>query len=294
MKQLLIVNSTQPLNGGVAKPEDLSALPAGAIGFFALNDYSQWLNNAPETNFGIALGRGNNSPAFVIPEVDIDTLSVNIAEPADGKKFKAEITVPVTLSGHTYTLVLVKNGIGINGERNKWTSTYTIPTSKTKTAVEVAKILADQFTAMADSGSIDINVTVSGAKITIEGVRTGEQWTLKAADDLYSVEVTTTNAEPAVGDAAYIKDLASQCAAGKGFNYTDLESQHIYPGYPEAVEDNKYTVITLRFAVGRDASHQVDERVWQLVHIAVPSDASALSSIKSILTLEESGSGSGD
>ena len=58
----------------------------------------------------------------------------------------------------------------------------------------------------------------------------------------------------------------------------------MYPGYPEAVADTTYTLYTLRFKVGRSAAKQRDEQVYQIVHIAVPSDASDLiSSLDTIL-----------
>ena len=77
--------------------------------------------------------------------------------------------------------------------------------------------------------------------------------------------------------------MARQCAAGKGFTNTDLESQHIYPGFPEAVEDVHYTIFNLRFATGRASGKQTDERVWQYVHIAVPETSAALATITAIL-----------
>ena len=75
MKQLLIVNSAKALKTGVA--DDLTVLDEGQIGFFHLSPDASganegkvtFFNTKPTNNFGIALGRGANVPAFVIPPI---------------------------------------------------------------------------------------------------------------------------------------------------------------------------------------------------------------------------------
>lgn len=283
MKQLLIVKSSAALNGGASAPKDLSGMTEGAIGFFALDDYTAWLSAAPTTNFGIALGGGSNKPAFVIPEVDINTLQVTKSPYAAGSPYAASITIPSGVGGKNYTLVLVKLGTGINGERNKWTQSVHVPVGQTMTAADIAKKLRDGFQAMVDAGSIDVTIGGSGAAVTVTG-QVGDGWKLVPSDDLFGTTVTeTTKGVKTVGDKAYVQDLARQCAAGKGFTNTDLESQHIYPGFPEAVEDVHYTIFNLRFATGRASGKQTDERVFQYVHIAVPETSAALATITAIL-----------
>ena len=297
MKQILIVKGSAALNGGAANAKDLSGMAAGAIGFFKLAD-NAWLNAAPTENFGIALGGKDNVNAFVIPEVDINTLTVVKATPADGSVFEANITIPTPVSGNTYTLVLAKLGTVINGERNRFTQTFTVPTRKDMTAAEVAKKLRDGFQALVNAGEIDVTIGGSTSSFTVTG-KIGDGWKLVPSDDLYGTSVTeSTVGVPSVGDKPFIQNIAQQCAAGKGFTNTDLESQHIYPGYPEAVEDFElntsgsggasttgYSLITLRFATGRVAGKQTDERIWQYVHIAVPLNltGSGYSAIKAIL-----------
>lgn len=284
MKQLLIVKSSAALNGGASAPKDLSGMTEGAIGFFALDDYTAWLSSAPSKNFGIALGGGDNKPAFVIPEVDVNTLKVTKSPYAAGSAYAASITIPSGTGGKNYTLVLVKLGTGINGERNKWTQSVHVPVGQTMSAADIAKKLRDGFQAMADAGSIDVIIGGTSAAVTVTG-KVGDGWKLVPSDDLFGTTVTvTTNGVKTVGDKAYVQDLARQCAAGKGFTNTDLESQHIYPGYPETVEDKHYTIFSLRFATGRLSGKQTDERIWQYVHIAVPEDSAALSTITSILS----------
>lgn len=280
MKQLLIVNSTAAINGGKSAPTDLSAMPAGSLGVYQLDEPTKWASTKPTSNFAIVLGRGTNSSAFVIPEVDVNTLQINKAVSSTGDVFTASITIPTVTAGKIYTLVLVKNGT-VPHERNTWTATETAQDGDT--AAIIANKLRTYFKAMADTGSIEVVVSGTSAQVVITGINKGEAWTLKGGDALSTTTITTTVATPAIGDKAYIQDLASRCAAGKGFTDVYADGDSIYPGYPESVEDTTYNIYTLRFAVGRDAAKTRDERVSQVVHIAVPTNATAASTIDKVL-----------
>lgn len=295
MKQLLIVNSAKALNakkdsaGAAVTPNDFSNLAEGAISLFELGG-STVLSAAPTKNFGIALGRSGNVLPFVIPEIDINNLYITVTQPSAGQKFKAEITIPTPVEGHNYTLVLVKKGTSIN-ERFKFTATEFVPAGTSMTAAAIATSLGNQFKNYASNGTLAISVTVSSAKITIESNNYTDQYELVASDSLHGVAVTTTPSKPNIGDTNYIKTLAQQCAAGKGFNYLARDSRDIYPGYPENVEDiaqadiatKGYVVFNLRFATKREAGKTMDEAVWQYVHIAVPKNNSSYSTIATML-----------
>ena len=295
MKQLLIVNSAKALNakknadGANVTPLDLSNIAEGAIGFFELGG-STMLSAAPTKNFGIVLGRKDSVMPFVFSEVDITTLDITVAQPKAGTQFQAEVTIPTPEAGKNYGLTLVKKGTVVN-ERYKYSVTDFVPASGSKTAADMAKSLGNQLQAYADTGQLDITVTVASAKITVKSNNYEDQFELKATDSLYGVTITTTNAEPNIGDTAYIKKLAQQCAAGKGFVYTSQSSKDIYPGYPEAVEEiaqtdiatKGYVVFNLRFATKRESGKTGDEQVWQYVHIAVPKNNSSYSTIAAIL-----------
>ena len=295
MKQLLIVNSAKALNakknsgGADVTPLDLSNIAEGAIGFFELGG-STMLSAAPTKNFGIVLGRKDSVMPFVFSEVDITTLDITVAQPKAGTQFQAEVTIPTPEAGKNYGLTLVKKGTVVN-ERYKYSVTDFVPSGGSKTAANMAKSLGDQLQAYADTGQLDITVTVASAKITVKSNNYEDQFELKATDSLYGVTITTTNAEPNIGDTAYIKKLAKQCAAGKGFVYTSQSSKDIYPGYPEAVEEiaqtdiatKGYVVFNLRFATKRESGKTGDEQVWQYVHIAVPKNNSSYSTIAAIL-----------
>lgn len=270
MKHLLIIKSDATING--ADPKELSSMKAGDLTVFTLDDYKVSAS-LPTKRFAIALGRGNNSPALVLPEVEVSNLSVRVTEPNTIKaaKFNAVITVPEVQSGLDYTLVLVKKGVVFN-ERSNWTVTDFVPFGVTKTAAQIAKSLATQLQNMADTGSINIKASADGATITVEGLVAGEAWTLVPSDALYGTEVDITEAQNTTMDKAYIQDMASRCAADKGFEYTYRDGDTIYPGYPEAVEDKVYGMITLRFATHKDFKYQGDDPVTQVIHIVAPED----------------------
>lgn len=292
MKQLLIVNSSKALNATGATPYDLSGLEAGAITFFELGGSSA-LSAAPTKNFGIALGRPNGQRAFVIPEVDIETLTIVKALPKVGTAVKRKFTFPTPVKGNEYTVMFIKKGVVFH-ERNTWHCSIVAGSTTAATeATALKKAIEDRL------GEF-FTVTVSTADVTITGKTIGDQWEIKLVDSLSGVSFAGStdfvDAMPAIGDKKYIENLASQCAAGKGFEHTAPEGREFIPGYPEAVEDlvpnasgaggastAGYAVYTLRFKVGRDSSKTRDERVWQLVHIAVPVTNSSFSTINGML-----------
>lgn len=287
MKQLLIVNSAKNLNAGATYPTDLSGLQAGAICFFELGG-SSFLSAAPTKNFGIALGRSNGQKAMVIPEVDIHTLEITKAMPIKGVHFRVVVALGTTTADKVYTLRFFKKGVAPH-ERNSWTVSIVAGTTNAspyKESLALKKVIDDK-----QSNDFNFTVTTSTTNVTIEAADWTD-WTVYAEDDMTSNMLTITNRIKPIGDKAYIQDLASQCAAGKGFEHTAPEGREFIPGYPEAVEDIQlndsgnyvdgstaaygkystrgYSLYTLRFQVGRDSAKTRDEKVWQIVHIAVP------------------------
>lgn len=292
MKQLLIVNSAKALNATGATPLDLSGLEKGAITFFEVGE-SNPLSAAPTKNFGIALGRGNNSPAFVIPEVDIETLEITKTLPKAGKKFKAVFTFNTPVVGKEYTVVLIKKGTVLN-QRTTWTTSIV---AKTTTAATEASALVAAINAKTN-GEFQITASASSAAVTIQATDNTD-WEIKFVDELAGTTLTTSSSnsyEKTIGDKAYVQDLASRCAAGKGYNLLGGDGKGIYPGYPEDVEDlvpntsgssgastAGYAIYNLHFATRRLAGKQLNELVWQYVHIAVPITNSSYSTFDTIL-----------
>uniref|UniRef100_A0AAU8MJV6 Capsid protein n=1 Tax=Geladintestivirus 6 TaxID=3233138 RepID=A0AAU8MJV6_9CAUD len=277
MKQLLIVSNTT-LNGGATTPKNLSSMAKGAIGFYHLDNDAAWLSTAVTKNFAIALGYGAKANAFVIPEVDFSSLTLQKATSKAATTFTAKVTISSVIVDKEYTIMIVKKGVVFH-ERNTWTATSL---AKSTTVADVAADLVKQINASKETSGI--TATNTGGAITLTATQPGVDYEIVCADELTGVKPTAvTNGIAAILDKAYVEDLASRCAAGKGFNYTADDAHEIYPGYPETVADITYTLYTLRFKVGRSAAKQRDEQVYQIVHIAVPSSATDF--IKSIDTI---------
>lgn len=267
MKQLLIVNSAKALNAGISTGKDISGLQEGALTF--LNPSADAILSAkPTENFAIALGRANGQLPFMISEVDIKSLKVTKTSPVAGTAMVDTVTIASTTKEVGF--MIVKKG-AVPHERN--TNTFTIIGTGTA-ATDAATIVAD-FAKRNKVMALPFTVTNSGAVITVTCTNTGDLYTVVGIGAATVAE--TTAAKPATGDKAYVEQLASMCAAGKGFRDTDYQGREFLPGYPENVEDTTYTIYTLRFAVPRVSAKTRDEVVSQLVHIAVPTTGSGAS-----------------
>lgn len=287
MKQILI-GQNKAYATSSAKPTDYTTVAEGTFALFDLVDNSL-ITAPPKNNFCIVLGRAANKMPLVFPEVDVKTLQVTKAEYEEGKTFKAKITIPTPKTGRHYTVILTKKGTVFN-ERSNWSF---VALANTEIAADVAKQISAQINA--NKEQLGVTATYSGGAITITGTEIGKDFEVTGADQILGVEPTEViHGKKAVCDKAYIQDLASRCAAGKGFNYLADEGKDIYPGYPEPVDADKYVLYTLRFAVPRVASKQRDEVVYQLVHLAVPVGAGAVATLDSILGVSEASGASLD
>lgn len=276
MKQL-IIGQKKAYASGVTY-SDLTKVPEGTIGIFKPSDGSLVSSAEDLTeNVAVVCGRGEDKMPLHFPEVDVKSLHVEKAQYSAGKTFTAKITVPTTEKGKHYTIVVAKVGVVFN-ERNTWTFTTM---AKDTTAANVAADLVKQINA--NTAGSGVKATNTGGAITITAVSAGKDYTVLGADELTGVEPTeVTNGLKAILDKEYVKDLASRCAAGKGFNYLADDGKEIYPDYPEAVDEDQYVMYTLRFAVPRMASKQRDEVVWQLLHIVVPAGSGCISDLDAI------------
>lgn len=275
MKQLFICQKKAYATDS-AKSTDLTTVPEGTIAMFSLAD-GTLLTKTPTANFSLVVGRAAGKMPFMVPEIDVKSFSVTKATYEAGAKFTAKITVPTPTKGTHYTVVVTKKGTVFN-ERNNWTFT-------TLATTEVAADVAKKIVAQINGNKYQLGVTAenTGGAITITAVEEGKDYEVLGADGLMGVALTdVTHGKKAVCDKAYIQDLASRCAAGKGFNYAADDGKEIYPGYPEVVADDQYVLYSLRFAVPRVASKQRDEVVYQLVHIAVPVGSEAITTLDAI------------
>lgn len=282
MKQLFITKKNAYATS-TAKSTDLTTVTEGTIALFSLKDGSL-LTAAPTSNFSIVVGRGTNKMPFVFPEVDIKTLEVSKASYEASATFTAKITVPTPEKGTDYTVVIIKKGTVFN-ERSNWTFTTR---ALTTTAADVAKAITAQING--NKNQLGVKAEYSGGAITITAIEAGTDYEVLGADGLMGVEPTSvTHGKKAKLDKADVQDLASKCAAGKGFNDVYADGETIYPDYPEVVSESQYVLYTLRFAVPRAYAKQRDEVVYQLVHIAVPVGAGCITTLDTVFGLAAPG-----
>lgn len=282
MKQLLI-SQKKAYATSTAKSTDLTTVPEGTVAIFDLKTGALLTSAAKATDdFSIVVGRGTDKMPLMFPEVNLKTLEVTKATYQAGATFTAKITVPTPEKGTHYTVVVTKKGTVFN-ERNNWTFTTVAATT---TAADVAK----QITAQINGNKYQLGVKAeyTGGAITITALEVGKDYEVLGADGLMGVAPTdVTHGKKAELDKADIQDLASRCAAGKGFNDTYADGDSIYPGYPEVVDEDQYVLYTLRFAVPRVAAKQRDEVVYQIVHLAVPVGSASIATLDVILGLTE-------
>lgn len=198
-----------------------------------------------------------------------------------GSKYTASVTIPEPTVDGNYSLILAKKGVKFN-ERNRWTAS--VPVKVGDSAEAIAAKIAKFFEA--NASNLNIAVTVEGAAISLEGNNVGEDFKLIGADELLGVAIEETAATAAIGDYAYIKDLADKAAADAGYLYT-YQDVDVNPGYPFEIKDNaqvtgEFDILTIRFAVPREVKTR-DEVVHQIIQIASPANKN-LSALQEVFT----------
>lgn len=266
---------------------DLTALTVGQLAFSALVN-GQHTVDSDGTKIKdkgyIFLGKEDAKGGDVIVPIYKNNFSFTKMVYQDAGAYTGNFTVPAPTVGDDLTVVVVKKGVQFN-ERNKWTATMRVKEGQDASAC--AKELAEQLNNNPASG---VKAVAETAKITITAVNKGKDYKIALGDDLFGVAVTETS--PAVtplADANYIKDLAMKAAADAGIEYTYQDPANlIYPGYPlnplaqpDSV-DAGYTVFTLKFAEPREMK-TVDQSINQIVQIALPKDATAITKVETIL-----------
>lgn len=274
------------LAGKIAYGTSLS-LAAGAVAFTYLADGKETIdaNGTKITDkFYINLGREANGPVVLPAYKKHFTFVKGVYRAAT--TFSANLTIGDVNAYSDYSIMIVKKGLKFN-ERNRWTAT--IHTGLNPTANDVAKKLANQINNNTVGHGIKASV-VDDAKITLTAESKGIDYEILGADELVGIAVVVADhGLPAYGDAAYITDLANKAAADAGIEYTYRDTYtELYPAYPinplkqPDGADAGYTIFTLRFAVPREMKTR-DEVVHQIVQIAFPTGAAAITTVETIL-----------
>lgn len=266
--------------------DDLTALTVGQLAFSALVN-GQHTVDSDGTKIKdkgyIFLGKEDAKGGDVIVPIYKNNFSFTKMVYQAAGAYTGDFTIPAPTVGDDLTVVVVKKGVQFN-ERNKWTATMRVKDGQDASAC--AKELAEQLNNNPASG---VKAVAEAAKITITAVNKGEDYKIALGDDLFGVAVVETPAVTPLADANYIKDLAMKAAADAGIEYTYQDPANlIYPGYPlnplaqpDSV-DAGYTVFTLKFAEPREMK-TVDQSINQIVQIALPTGATAIAKVETIL-----------
>jgi hypothetical protein len=266
--------------------DDLTALTVGQLAFSALVN-GQHTVDSDGTKIKdkgyIFLGKEDAKGGDVIVPIYKNNFSFTKMVYQVAGAYTGDFTIPAPTVGDDLTVVVVKKGVQFN-ERNKWTATMRVKDGQDASAC--AKELTEQLNNNPASG---VKAVAEAAKITITAVNKGEDYKIALGDDLFGVAVTETPAVTPLADANYIKDLAMKAAADAGIEYTYQDPANlIYPGYPlnplaqpDSV-DAGYTVFTLKFAEPREMK-TVDQSINQIVQIALPTGATAIAKVETIL-----------
>lgn len=266
--------------------DDLTTLTAGQLAFSALVN-GQHTVDSDGTKIKdkgyIFLGKEDAKGGDVIVPIYKNKFSFTKMVYQAAGAYTGNFTIPAPTVGDDLTVVVVKKGVQFN-ERNKWTATMRVKDGQDASAC--AKELTEQLNNNPASG---VKAVAAATKITITAVNKGEDYKIALGDDLFGVAVTETPAVTPLADANYIKDLAMKAAADAGIEYTYQDPANlIYPGYPlnplaqpDSV-DAGYTVFTLKFAEPREMK-TVDQSINQIVQIALPTGATAIAKVETIL-----------
>nr|UWF93759.1 MAG: hypothetical protein [Bacteriophage sp.] len=265
---------------------NLDQLAAGQFAFSALVNGVQTVDSDGskiKDKGYIYLGKEDNKGGDVIVPIYKNNFSFVKMTYQVSTAYTGNFTIVNPVVGDDLTVVIVKKGVQFN-ERNKWTATMRVKDRQDATAC--AKELTAQINNNPASG---VTAVAAAGKITITAVNKGEDYKIALGDGLFGVAVTETPAVTPLADANYIKDLAMKAAADAGIEYTYQDpATLIYPDYPlnplaqPDSADVGYTVFTLKFAEPREMK-TVDQTINQIVQIALPTGATAITKIEVIL-----------
>ena len=298
MKNLLIGKSlalNAAKTGKTYNGKDITTLADGAISLVNLAGGLMPTDAKVANDFAIYLGNNDEAVPRSIPEVDVNTLRAVYSEYAAKLQWKLTWTIDTSKEYNIYkgdilTFVFHKHGVPFN-ERNNWSFSFVAPSDlilnkdNLKTFVEW---INTEYNKVKDTLPVVINATTGAVLYVSFSALDGEsEFTVNIADDMPNVYAvnTETHANAAVNDTAYLKNLARQCAAGRGHNYTESDVLELYPEFASVPANTTFTVFTLTWNVGRKSAKTRDEVVNQVLHIALPTGAAAIATLKTMLGL---------
>lgn len=200
---------------------------------------------------------------------------------AAGTTFVGTVTCGFTSGKFNETHVVISKMGAVFNERNVWTASG----QGASASAIAAKLAANINMATATHG---LTATVSGAVVTLKAAagdftdyslvakNTVIDLTTNVATESDATVAVTTKGKPGVGDKTDVLNRMHACLGDKGLGYTDTEAMlNTQNFYLPALADNlQCNIYTLTFYNPR-YDHRIDEALFQKIHIALPTSASA-------------------
>lgn len=237
-------------------------------------------NTAGSDFMQITVGHGDMvvPDTFLVYKKDLRWEKTSYAE---GTTFVGTITCGFTSGKFNETHIVISKLGAVFNERNVWTAS-----GQGDSASAVAtKLAANINMATATHG---LTATASGAVVTLKaatgdftdykivGKNTVIDLTTNQSTESDATVAVTTKGKPGVGDKADILNRAHACIGDKGLGYTNVEALLDTTNFylPSVANDIKCNIYTLSFYNPR-YDHRIDEALFQKIHIAIPTTASA-------------------
>lgn len=266
MKQFILANTV------VAK------IPSGGK---VTTDGQVVITNTTGSDFmQITVGHGDTvvPDTFLVYKKDLRWEKTSYAE---GTTFVGTITCGFTSGKFNETHVVISKLGAVFNERNVWTVS-----GQGNSASAIATKLASNINK--STATHGLTATVSGAVVTLSaaagdftdykiiGKNTVIDLTTNQSTESDAVVAVTTKGKPGVGDKADILNCVHACIGDKGVGYTNVEAMLDTTNFylPSLADDAKYNIYTLTFYNPR-YDHRIDEALFQKIHIAIPTTASA-------------------
>lgn len=237
-------------------------------------------NTAGSDFMQITVGHGDTviPDTFLVYKKDLRWEKTNYAA---GTTFVGTITCDFTSGKFNETHVVISKLGAVFNERNVWTAS-----GQGDSASAVATKLASNINK--STATHGLTATVSGAVVTLSaaagdftdykiiGKNTVIDLTTNQSTESDAVVAVTTKGKPGVGDKVDILNRLHACIGDKGVGYTNVEAMLDTTNFylPSLADDAKYNIYTLTFYNPR-YDHRIDETLFQKIHIAIPTTASA-------------------
>ena len=228
----------------------------------------------------ITVGHGDTvvPDTFLVYKKDLRWEKTSYAEDTT---FVGTITCGFTSGKFNETHIVISKLGAVFNERNVWT----VSGQGDSASAVATKLAANINMATATHG---LTATASGAVVTLKaaagdftdykiiGKNTVIDLTTNQSTESDATVAVTTKGKPGVGDKADILNRLHACIGDKGLGYTNVEALLDTTNFylPAVANDLKCNIYTLSFYNPR-YDHRIDEVLFQKIHIAIPTTASA-------------------